>query len=123
MNNKQYFYRTATFTRKNNQIALVDINQLDNTTPLDDWLGVVVSLADGQHSIQALIDYMGGQYPEVPANLDKTLISVIERLQEGKIIQLSDQTVELPYYLASPVEELDIDKAKSLVKEDGYAPH
>ncbi len=123
MNNKQYFYRTAIFTQKNNQIALADINEPEKTTPLDDWLGVVVSLADGQHTIQELIDYMGGQYPEVPANLDKTLISVIERLQEGEIIQLSDNVVELPYYLASPIEKLDIDKAKKLIKEDGRALH
>jgi hypothetical protein len=45
---------------------------------------------------------------------------VIERLVEGKIIQLSKDAVTLPYYLASPVEELDLERARNLVQEDGY---
>ncbi len=123
MNNSQYFYRTAIFTRKDNQVALADINQPDNTSPLEDWMGIVVSLADGKHSIQELIDYMAGRYQQVPDNLEKTLHSVIERLQEGQIIQLSDNAIELPYYLASPIEELDRDKALKLIKQDGYTQH
>lgn len=123
MDSKKYFYRTAIFTRKDNQVALVDINNPDEITALEDWLAVVVSLADGQHTIQELIGFMSRQYPKAPANLAKTLDSAIERLQEGKIVQLSDQAVELPYYLASPIEELDIDKAKKLIKEDGYVLH
>ena len=123
MNNSQYFYRTAIFTRKDNQVALADINRPDNTSPLEDWMGIVVSLADGKHSIQELIDYMAGRYQQVPDNLEKTLHSVIERLQEGQIIQLSDNAVELPYYLASPIEELDREKALELIKKDGYTQH
>jgi len=123
MNNSQYFYRTAIFTRKDNQVALADINRPDNTSPLEDWMGIVVSLADGKHSIQELIDYMAGRYQQAPDNLEKTLHSVIERLQEGRIIQLSDSAVELPYYLASPVEELDRKKALKLIKQDGYTQH
>lgn len=123
MNNSQYFYRTAIFTRKDNQVALADINQPDNTSPLEDWMGIVVSLADGKHSIQELIDYMAGRYQQAPDNLEKTLHSVIERLQEGQIIQLSDNAVELPYYLASPIEELDKEKALELIKKDGYTQH
>jgi len=123
MNNSQYFYRTAIFTRKDNQVALADINQPGNTSPLEDWMGIVVSLADGKHSIQELIDYMAGRYQQVPDNLEKTLHSVIERLQEGQIIQLSDNAVELPYYLASPIEELDREKALELIKKDGYTQH
>jgi len=123
MDNSQYFYRTAIFTRENNQVELVDINNPENTTPLDQWIGVVVSLADGKHSIQELIDYMTGRYQQAPDNLEKTIHSVIERLQEGKIIQLSDKAVELPYYLASPIEELDREKALELIKEDGYTQH
>ena len=101
-------------------MALVDINQPENTSPMDEWLGTVVSLADGQHSIQELIDYQRKQYHEGPANLEKTLQSVIERLVEGNIIRLSDRVVSLPYYLASPIEELEIEKAKELIAEDNY---
>ena len=123
MDNSQYFYRTAIFTRENKQVALVDINNPENTTPLDQWIGVVVSLADGKHSIQELIDYMIGRYQQAPDNLEKTIHSVIERLQEGQIIQLSDKATELPYYLASPIEELDREKALELIKQDGYTQH
>ncbi len=117
MDNTQYFYRSAIFTRKNGQIALADINQPDAITPLDEWLGIVVSLADGKHTIQDLIDYlrMHYKYEDVPENLEETLHSVIDRLKDGNIIQLSEKEVDLPYYLASPIEELDIDKAKSLI--------
>ncbi len=125
MDNAQYFYRSAIFTRKNGIVALADINQPDSITPLDEWLGIVVSLADGKHTIQELIDYlrMHYKYEEVPENLEDTLHSVINRLKDGNIIQLSEKEVDLPYYLASPIEELDIEKAKSLISADRYKQH
>lgn len=120
MNNAHYFYRTAVFTRKDNRVALADIDQPEHTTPLDDWLGTVVSLADGSHTIGQLIDYMGSHYPEPPANLEQTIHSAIERLVEGKLIQMGDLPVELPYYLANPVESLDLELARQKIAEDGY---
>ena len=123
MDNTQYFYRTTVFSRKDNQVSLADINQPDKTSPMDEWMGVVVSLADGRHTIQELISYLETLYQTVPPNLEETLHSVIVRLQEGKLIQLSNETVNLPYYLASPIEELDLEKATALIKEDGYQLH
>ncbi|WP_372740143.1 hypothetical protein [Neptunomonas sp.] len=123
MNNSQYFYRTVVYTRKNNEIGLVDINQPDNVTPLDEWLGLVVSLADGAHSIQELLDYISSRYASAPANLEATLHSVIERLQEGDLIKLSETPVTLPYYLAEPIEALDLEKARKLIAADGYTVH
>ena len=120
MINEQYFYRTAIFTRRDNQIALADINQPEQVTPLDDWLGTVISLADGHHSIQQLIDYVSSQYTESPANLQQTLHSVIERLLEGKLIGLSDSVVNLPYYLAEPIEDLDLKVARTQIEEDSF---
>ena len=123
MNNSHYFYRTVIYTRKNNDVGLVDINQPDSVTPLDEWLGLVVSLADGAHSIQELLDYISHRYASVPANLEKTVHSVIERLQEGNLIKLSDSPVVLPYYLVEPIEALDLEKARKLIAEDGYTVH
>lgn len=123
MNNQQYFYRTIIFSRQDNKTALADINNPERITPLDDWLGLVISLADGKHSIQELINYLRSQYQQPPDNLEETLHSVIERLEEGKMIQLSETVVELPYYLASPIEKLDLEKARSLIKKDGYVLH
>ncbi|MCP4879264.1 MAG: PqqD family protein [Gammaproteobacteria bacterium] len=120
MDNAQYFYRKVVFTRKNNQIALADINQPDNISPLEDWMGTVISLADGIHTIQELIDYLKQQYEVAPVNLEETLHSVVERLLEGELIQLSDTKVDLPYYLALPIEQLDIEKAKQLMAEEEH---
>ncbi len=120
MDNVQYFYRKVVFTRKNNQIALADINQPDNISPLEDWMGTVISLADGIHTIQELIDYLKQQYEVAPVNLEETLHSVVERLLEGELIQLSDTKVDLPYYLALPIEQLDIEKAKQLMAEEEH---
>ena len=120
MDNAQYFYRKVVFTRKNNQISLADINQPDNISPLEDWMGTVISLADGIHTIQELIDYLKQQYEVAPVNLEETLHSVVERLLEGELIQLSDIKVDLPYYLALPIEQLDIEKAKQLMAEEEH---
>jgi len=118
MKNTQYFYRTTVFTQQNNQVALADINAPDKASPLEGWMGIVISLADGQHTIQQLIDYLAQQYPQPPASLEKTLHSVIERLEEGELLKLSEQAVTLPYYLASPIEQLDLDKARALINKD-----
>lgn len=123
MNKAQYFYRTVVFTRKAGKVALADINNPTETTELEDWLGVVVSLADGAHTLQQLIDFMSRQYQQTPERLEDTLDSVVERLLESKMIKLSDTAVELPYYLAAPIEQLDTNKAKELIKEDGYVLH
>ncbi len=123
MEKTQYFYRCSIFTRKDGQIALADLHNPDNTTVLDEWMGTVLSLADGLHTLQELIDYMKSRYETPPENLEDTLHSVLERLIDGKMVQLNDSKVELPYYLASPVEELDVEKAKELMEKDGYVYH
>ncbi len=123
MNDSQYFYRTAIFSSQGGHISLSDIDSPERQTTLEGWLGIVVSLADGQHSIKQLFTYMSQQYSTPPHNLKETLVSVIERLQQGRIIQLSESPVELPYYLAHPIEELDLIKAKKLIVDDGYTCH
>jgi hypothetical protein len=119
----QYFYRTVVFTRKAGIVALADINNPQESTKLEEWFGVVISLADGKHTLQELTDFMAKQYPKKPERLDDTLESVIERLLEGNMLKLNDKAVELPYYLAAPIEQLDIEKAKKLIKDDGYIVH
>jgi len=123
MDNSQYFYRTVIFTRHGEKIALADIENPKLNTPLDEWLGIVISLADGQHTIQELLDFLTAQYAQAPGKLQETVHSVIERLSDGKMLQLSEKAVDLPYYLASPIEELDLEKARALIKEDGYTLH
>ena len=123
MDKSQYFYRTVIFTRKAGIVALADINNPQESTKLEEWFGVVISLADGQHTLAQLVDFMRQQYPQVPERLDDTLDSVIDRLLESNMVKLSEKAVELPYYLAAPIEQLDIEKAQKLIKEDGYTVH
>lgn len=124
MDKSQYFYRTVVFTRKDGETALVNIYNPAETTPLEPWLATVVSLADGEHTVEELIEYMVGQYPSgVPSDLEKTLDSVFERLMDSGFIKLSGTKVTLPYYLADPIEDLDLEKAKQLIQEDGYTQH
>ncbi|KZY75109.1 hypothetical protein A3740_15940, partial [Oleiphilus sp. HI0068] len=120
MDNSQFFYRIAPFSSKEGRVALVDILNIDNTTPLDDWLGLVVSLADGFHTLQQLIDHLSAQYSTPPDNLEKTIYSVVERLVESKVIELSQRVTTLPYYLSGPVDELDMERARrELALQDG----
>lgn len=123
MNTKQYFFRCAAFTRANNKIALADVYNPSNTSELEEWLGIVISLADGQHTVQEFIEYMQTRYDDAPENLQETIASVFERLIDGKMVMFSDTKVQLPYYLESPIEELDLEKAKSLMEKDGYVFH
>lgn len=123
MDNSQYFYRTVIFTRHGEQIALADIENPQQKTPLDEWLGLVISLADGQHTIEQLMKFLTAQYSQAPDKLQETVNSVIERLTDGNMLKLSEKAIDLPYYLASPIEELDLEKARALIKEDGYTLH
>lgn len=123
MDKSHYFYRTVIFTRKAGIVALADINNPTESTKLEEWFGVVISLADGKHTLQQLIDFMATQYQQKPDRLEDTLESVIERLIESNMLKLSEKAVELPYYLAAPIEQLDIEKARKLISEDGYTVH
>ena len=79
---------------------------------------MVLQLADGKHTIAELHQYMVSQYNgNPPDNLKETLNSVIERLVESKLIVLTENETELPYYLSMPYEMLDLDKAEELLKQ------
>ena len=122
MDKSQYFYRIAFFSMQKDKVSLLDANDLSaKTPPLDPWLGVVVSLADGQHTLQQLIEHLAGRYDGAPPReLERTIESVIERLTETEVLKLADQAVILPYYLSLPAEKLDMEMARRLMTDDGY---
>ena len=122
MDKSKYFYRIAVFSVQEDKVSLIDANHLSaKTPPLEPWLGLVVSLADGQHTIQQLIEHLAGQYEGTPPReLESTIESVIDRLTETDVIKLADQAVTLPYYLSLPVEKLDMEMVKRLMADDGY---
>ena len=124
MDKSEYFYRTAVYTERNGEVALADIDAPERTTPLEPWFGIVIQLADGQHTISELLQHLIQRYQgNPPPNLEETVSSVIERLVEGKLLSLSNKSVEMPYYLSQPIEHLDIDKAKEHMKKDGLTLH
>ncbi|MCF8460239.1 MAG: hypothetical protein K9G46_05915 [Flavobacteriales bacterium] len=119
MDTTQYLYRNVIFSKKGKTISLIDIDKPEiQGQELEPWFGVVLQLADGKHSVEDLFNFLSGQYSgNAPSNLKETVLSVVERLAESKLIVLTDKPTELPYYLSAPYEFLDIEKAKNLLKK------
>lgn len=122
MDKSKYFYRTVVFAKQGDKVMLVDLhNPKEETPPLESWLGLVVSLADGQHTIQQLLDYLTDRYEgKPPDNFEETIESVIGRLTESEVIKLVDEAFDLPYYLSRSADKLDMGMAKQLMADDGY---
>jgi len=119
----KYFFRTVIYTTQGDNVLLMNASDPKEPSILDPWLGLVVRLADGEHTIQELLDYMASRYQgNPPENLEATLNSAIDRLKENNVIHLDDEPVSLPYYLATPANEQDPEKAKSLMVQDGFTP-
>lgn len=122
MDKSHYFYRTAVYADNNGKAALADINNPAQLSPLEPWFGLIIPLADGKHTIDELIVHVARSYQGgAPAELDRTLMSVVERLVDGKLLVTSEKPVELPYYLTLPIEQLDVEKAKDLMAKDGLS--
>jgi len=122
MDKSKYFYRTAVFAKLGDKVMLVDLNDPEaEVPPLESWLGLVVSLADGQHTIQQLLDYLTSHYGDsTPDSLEQTIESVMERLTKNEVIKLADEAHALPYYLSRSADKLDIEMAKEAMADDGY---
>ena len=120
MKASNYFYRNTIFSKIGDKISIVDLYNPDkNRQELEPWLGMILQLADGQHTIKDAYDYLAKGYKgDPPENLELTIHSVVERLVEAKFVKLADTKTELPYYLAFPYEALDVVKAKRLLSED-----
>ena len=120
MNKKQFFYRIVVYTKQEKEVSVVDIENPENKVLLEPWLSQVFLLADGQHTILELSNYLKKFYDTPPENFEETLESAVNRLIESKVITLSDKKVSLPYYLASPIDTQDQEKSRRLMHEDGY---
>lgn len=121
MDHAHYFKRNAVYKVEKDEISVVDVHENNTITPLDPWMGAVVSLADGQHTIAQLIQHMAAQYPNgAPENLVKTLESVIDRLTETDVVELTLRPSILPYYLRLPMDEQDPKQATEMMINDGF---
>ena len=124
INTGQYFSRNNAYTRLTGgegEVALVDRRNPNETVSLEPWLATVFLLADGQHTVDELVQYLRDQYGgQPPEDLERTIHSVVERLVESGTVELREASCELPYHLARPIEELDPDEARRFLQEDGY---
>ena len=120
MDTSQYFYRNVILSLVDNKVSLIDINNPDQKgQALDPWFGLVLQYANGHRTIEALYQDLSGRYDgSPPANLEATIHSVVDRLVDLRFIVLTKEATDLPYYLSLPYEQLDIEKAKKLLKED-----
>lgn len=108
MDLSNYFYRTLVYSDVKGQVSLFEKLPPHSLIPLEPWLGLVIQLADGQHTLQELIDYVASRYQgDVPENYLKTMGSVIERLIESGAIALAETPRTLPYHLSMPKEHQD----------------
>ena len=116
-----YFYRTLIYSENKGQVSVFEKLPPYTLIPLEPWLGLVIQLGDGQHTLQELIDYVASRYQgDVPENYLKTMGSVIERLLESEAIALSEIPHTLPYHLAMPKEHQDPEMSERSKKEAGY---
>ncbi|RKZ84655.1 MAG: hypothetical protein DRQ39_08080 [Gammaproteobacteria bacterium] len=121
MEHAHYFKRNTVYKIEGDDISVVDVQENNALTPLDPWMARVVTLADGQHTIGQLIQHMIGQYPNgAPENLVETIESVITRLTESNVIELTARPSLLPYYLRIPMDEQDPKQATEMMINDGF---
>ena len=116
-----YFYRTLIYSEVKGEVSVYEKLPPYSPIPLEPWLGLVIQLADGQHTLQELIDYVASRYQgDVPENYLKTIGSVIERLLESEAIALSGTPWTLPYHLSMPKEHQDPEMAEKSMRETGH---
>lgn len=123
MNKDHYFYRIAVYTHHDGEIGLVNVHDNNRLYPLDEWLGSIINLADGQHTVNDFIIYISKQYPAGPPDdFEIQVEGMFNHLIDIQALRLANDPVELPYYLSLPAENQDIEKAKALMIEDGFIP-
>lgn len=64
MDKSHYFYRCALLQREGEKVSLIDPFDQSIATELDPWFAMLVSLADGKHSLQELIHFIAERYPK-----------------------------------------------------------
>ncbi|NOQ81209.1 MAG: PqqD family peptide modification chaperone [Methylophaga sp.] len=121
MEHVHYFKRNMVYKVEGENVSIVNVKENNTVTTLDPWMARVVLLADGQHTIEQLLQHLTGQYPNgAPENLTETVESVINRLTESDVIELTARPTLLPYYLRLPIDEQDPQQATKQMISDGF---
>jgi len=122
-NRDKYFVRTLQWDWLNETMIHLFDNKSPRMITMDEWPQQIYLDANGQKTIAEYILWMANQFRsgQMPENLDKDMIEMIEGLiEDGEMIKLKDEKTKLPYYLDKPKSKQDIDKAYSLMIQDGY---
>jgi hypothetical protein len=115
-----YFIRCATFDDLGDQIMVIDPDA-PRVITMEPWLQIVFLAADGKQRISSFVKSLSAQYKDgAPEGLEKQVHEIVRDLLKEGIIRLIDEPEELPYYLSMPSSQLDMDKAKKLMEEDGF---
>lgn len=121
MEHAHYFKRNTVYKVEGENISIVNVQEDNTVTTVDPWMARVILLADGQHTIAQLIQHMISQYPDgAPENLVETIESVITRLTDSDVIELTSRPSLLPYYFRLPIDEQDPKKATEMMIADRF---
>jgi hypothetical protein len=101
----KYFYRTMPFrVIGKGQIAAFD-DDSPSVITFDPWPQIIFLEATGNRTIGEFINDMANGYKwEIPAELDRNIISELERMIQKKFIEISDLAIELDERLIMPIK-------------------
>ncbi len=119
MNPNHYFSRCAGWTTLKNCIVVSDPNRPRMIT-MDRWGEVVFMAADGHHTIEQFVEYMGKQYPQgEPAGLREQIYGMIDALVSDGIVAVHDLPKTLPLYYAVDRFSIPKETVRDLMEADG----
>ncbi len=115
-----YFRRIARFDLVDERVVVFDAKQ-PRVITLDAWPELVFQMADGEHTIQQMIEHLGEQYEDgVPVGLSDQIIATVKQLIDEGILELASGSQVLPSYLSIPVSEQNPEKEKAAMIRDGF---
>ncbi len=116
----KYFSRTRRFDIRDNSVVLMEAEG-NKYTSLDTWTEIVIASADGQKTVQELIDLVRTEFPkQPPQEFEQALLRLIDQLLLMNYLELSNRPSSLPYYLDRPVSQQNAAKATAAMRADGF---
>lgn len=116
----KYFSRNVTYTMVQDKVVLIERSR-PRTVTMDEWPQLIFLSADGKRKVSELTSELGRHYKDgVPPGLSDQTRSLVMALADRGFIVLHDRAFPLPYYLSTPIEKQDMERAKKLMEEDGF---
>jgi hypothetical protein len=86
-----YFYRAAQWYWLSKEMITINDNHAPRVITLDPWPQMIFLHATGKLTISEYVDYVASKYKkEIPADLDSTILSMIDLLLKERVICLSE---------------------------------